>query len=220
MSPGEGMLWGSGALPASGTKALEEVGDLPKAHTFTHQPRSRPGMPRSAVVTCRAAPCCQAGTALLATPKLPGGRLRVRGASSHTGQSQGSVGMEGGHPGHGTAAPCQDTGEFAARISLRLCAQQIPGQHVKGRGYGQATHSQVASFGDAPTLPCGSEQRLAGLEQPVVLTSLWAGPSPAAAVLLFARAALGLRARQEGELEKASACGAEVGAEQGKECSS
>jgi len=130
------MLWGSGALPASGTKALEEVGDLPKAHTFTHQPRSPPGMPRSAVVTCRAAPCCQAGTALLATPKLPGGRLRVRGASSHTGQSQGSIGMEGGHPGHGTAAPCQDTGEFAARISLRLCAQQIPGQHVKGRGYG------------------------------------------------------------------------------------
>ena len=63
----------------------------------------------------------------------------------------------------------------------------------------------MASSRDVPMSPGGTEQLPglpARLEEPSVLTSPWAGSSPAAAVRLFTRAAFGLRARQDGELEK------------------
>lgn len=131
-SPREGMLWGSGALPASGTRAFEEEevareGWLAQSSgSLRVTPRSHP---RDAVlgrgdVLSNTTPLCtatgaqhQACTAPLATPKLPEELFDFHHSSSHTGQTRRAQ------------SPL-----FTHQESL------LPGQHWDGAGRPQPWH--------------------------------------------------------------------------------
>lgn len=140
--PRDGMLWGSGALPASGTRAFEEEevareGWLAQSSGSLHV---TPGTLRSAAVTCRAAPrrsapllghstrlaphrsppqSCLRNCSISIAPHRTQDKPDVhRVCSSPTKSpcSQGSTGMGLGDPSRGTAVPCKDTGKSASGV--------------------------------------------------------------------------------------------------------
>lgn len=200
---------GSGAFPASSTRAAEEegarVGRLAQISGGSHVPPcSRPGTLCSAMPTCRAAPRRPAPrlghdpgagtalhrTALPAAPKLPQGLLHFPCTPPQTGQSQRAQRLRRTRRGQvpaPRAAPSATASLCRARtpenLLLGSCCLFVPSKHQREALRNVAVVKQSTSkrhLSGCPHAPRRCQGRPAGLEEPWVLTSPWAGPSPAA----------------------------------------
>lgn len=203
----------------------------PKLRQFTHHPPLSPwdavlghgDVSGSAASLCTATGARhQAGIAPLATPKLPEGLLDFHCTSLRTGQSQHAQSLllacQGRVPVPRAVSGWRLVTPAVASLCLARTLENLPPgsyclfvlskyQCDTLRNVGMVKQStnkwhlsgmpQCSQVAQSSCQGCA-----AGLEEPSVLTSPWAGSSPAAAIWLFTRAAFGVRAMQEGELEK------------------